>query len=153
VGSGDGDSPRLAPGPRRPVSAPRSFAGAELIGEFYDRCDQLLAVKQSAVVVVRTPGSRGLGGFLHTDVAPLLASNDRAVFYVGDYDHAGAQIEANAARVLGGGHGPTPLGARGPDRRPGAGPAGGLLPAPLADVEQQQQEQREAWHQVLEAGL
>jgi hypothetical protein len=29
----------------------------------------------------------------------------------------------------------------------------GLLPAPLADVEQQQQEQREAWHQVLEAGL
>jgi hypothetical protein len=28
----------------------------------------------------------------------------------------------------------------------------GLLPAPLADVEQQQ-EQREAWHQVLEAGL
>src|SRR3954447_10077120 len=32
---------------------PRSFAGADLIGEFYYRCDQLPAVEQSAVVVVR----------------------------------------------------------------------------------------------------
>jgi hypothetical protein len=91
-----GDGPRGVTRRRRPI------------GEFYDRCDQLLAVKQSAVVVVRTPGSRGLGGFLHTDVAPLLASNDRAVFYVGYYDHAGAQIEANTARVLEAATGPRP---------------------------------------------
>jgi hypothetical protein len=29
------------------------------------------------------------------------AGNDQAVLYVGDHDHAGAQIEANTARVLG----------------------------------------------------
>jgi hypothetical protein len=121
-------------------------------------------------------------------VAPLLANNDRAVSYVGDYDHAGTQIEANTARVLEAATGPRPwtrvaltaAQAQGlpvvtkPDRRyrpagampsvevealgPGAraglvrAALDGLLPAPLADVEQQQ-EQREAWHQVLEAGL
>ena len=116
------------------------------------------------------------------------AGNDQAVLYVGDHDHAGAQIEANTARVLEAGTGPRPWArvaltaaqAQGlpvvtkTDRRhrprraipsvevEALGQAhvlglvraalDGLLSAPLADVEQQQ-EQREAWHQVLEAGL
>lgn len=41
-----------------------------------------------------------VGGFLRTDVAPLLAGGDRAVFYVGDLDLAGGQIEENTRRVL-----------------------------------------------------
>ncbi len=40
------------------------------------------------------------GGFLHTDVAPLLAGHDRPVLYVGDWDKRGAMIEANTRRVL-----------------------------------------------------
>jgi hypothetical protein len=39
------------------------------------------------------------GGFLHTEVAPLLRSGDR-VRYLGDYDLAGNDIEANTRRVL-----------------------------------------------------
>jgi hypothetical protein len=40
-----------------------------------------------------------VGGFLHTDVAPLL-TDGRRVLYLGDYDLAGGQIEANTRRVL-----------------------------------------------------
>jgi hypothetical protein len=39
------------------------------------------------------------GGFLRTDIAPLLTGG-RAVLYLGDYDHQGGQIEANTRRVL-----------------------------------------------------
>ena len=39
------------------------------------------------------------GGFLHTDIAPLLQPGD-AVGYLGDLDLAGGQIEANTRRVL-----------------------------------------------------
>jgi hypothetical protein len=40
-----------------------------------------------------------VGGFLHTEVAPLLQPCD-TVGYLGDYDLAGGQIEANTRRVL-----------------------------------------------------
>jgi hypothetical protein len=40
-----------------------------------------------------------VGGFLRTDVAPLL-SPGATVLYFGDYDLAGGQIEANTRRVL-----------------------------------------------------
>jgi hypothetical protein len=40
-----------------------------------------------------------VGGFLHTKVAPLLGEGDR-VGYLGDYDLAGNDIEANTRRVL-----------------------------------------------------
>jgi hypothetical protein len=41
-----------------------------------------------------------VGGFLHTNVAPLLVGNDRRVLYVGDLDLAGGDIEGNTRRVL-----------------------------------------------------
>jgi hypothetical protein len=41
-----------------------------------------------------------VGGFLHTNVVPLLTGNERAVLYVGDLDLAGADIEGNTRRVL-----------------------------------------------------
>ncbi len=40
------------------------------------------------------------GGFLVTDVGPLLVGNERPVLYVGDLDLSGGQIEANTRRVL-----------------------------------------------------
>lgn len=40
------------------------------------------------------------GGFLHTNVAPVLAHNERPVLYVGDHDPQGRDIEANTRRVL-----------------------------------------------------
>lgn len=40
-----------------------------------------------------------VGGFLHTDIAPLL-DDRRAVLYLGDHDLQGGQIEANTRRVL-----------------------------------------------------
>jgi hypothetical protein len=40
------------------------------------------------------------GGFLHTEVAPVLAGNDRVVLYLGDWDLQGHQIEANTRSVL-----------------------------------------------------
>jgi hypothetical protein len=40
------------------------------------------------------------GGFLRTEIAPLLQENERAVFYVGDYDRSGFDIEQNARWVL-----------------------------------------------------
>ena len=39
------------------------------------------------------------GGFLHTNVAPLVKGG-RRVLYLGDYDLSGDQIEANTGRVL-----------------------------------------------------
>jgi hypothetical protein len=40
------------------------------------------------------------GGFLHTNVVPILEGNERRVLYIGDLDHRGALIEANTKRVL-----------------------------------------------------
>jgi hypothetical protein len=49
---------------------------------------------------VRIASTNGqVGGFLHTEVAPLLQPGD-TVGYLGDYDLAGGQIEANTRRVL-----------------------------------------------------
>jgi hypothetical protein len=42
---------------------------------------------------------RQCGGFLRTDIAPTLMECDR-VLYLGDFDHAGNQIEANTRSVL-----------------------------------------------------
>jgi len=48
----------------------------------------------------RTASTNGqCGGFLRTNVAPLLKPGDR-VEYLGDYDLAGNQIEENTRRVL-----------------------------------------------------
>jgi hypothetical protein len=45
-------------------------------------------------------GTNGqVGGFLRTVIAPVLG-NGRAVLYLGDLDHQGAQIERNTRRVL-----------------------------------------------------
>jgi hypothetical protein len=41
-----------------------------------------------------------VGGFLHTNVVPLLVGNDRPVLYVGDFDLAGRDIESNTRDVL-----------------------------------------------------
>lgn len=44
-----------------------------------------------------------VGGFLHTDVGPLIGSAEGAsqrVFYLGDLDFSGGQIEANTRKVL-----------------------------------------------------
>ncbi len=44
-----------------------------------------------------------VGGFLHTDVGPLIESGGGAVqrvFYLGDLDFSGGQIEANTRKVL-----------------------------------------------------
>jgi hypothetical protein len=41
-----------------------------------------------------------VGGFLHSEVAPILQRNDRVVLYLGDFDLQGHQIEANTRRVL-----------------------------------------------------
>jgi hypothetical protein len=45
------------------------------------------------------PTNGQVGGFLHTDVAPVLVSGQR-VLYLGDWDWQGGQIEANTRRVL-----------------------------------------------------
>lgn len=39
------------------------------------------------------------GGFLHTDVGPRLSERQR-VFYLGDYDLSGSDIEYNTYKVL-----------------------------------------------------
>ena len=41
-----------------------------------------------------------VGGFLHTDVIPLLQGSNRPVLYLGDLDLQGAQIEANTRLVI-----------------------------------------------------
>jgi hypothetical protein len=49
---------------------------------------------------IRIAATNGqVGGFLHTDVAPMLGAGDR-VGYLGDFDLAGDDIEANTRRVL-----------------------------------------------------
>lgn len=40
-----------------------------------------------------------VGGFLHTEIMPRLEPEQR-VLYLGDYDHAGGQIEANTRREI-----------------------------------------------------
>jgi hypothetical protein len=40
------------------------------------------------------------GGFLHTEIAPILWGGDRPVLYVGDLDLRGHRIEANTRKVL-----------------------------------------------------
>jgi hypothetical protein len=45
------------------------------------------------------PTNGQVGGFLHTNVAPKLRAGDR-VGYLGDFDLAGGDIEANTRRVL-----------------------------------------------------
>lgn len=46
------------------------------------------------------PTNGQCGGFLHTEVAPMLRDNDRLVLYLGDHDLSGDQIEDNTRRVL-----------------------------------------------------
>jgi hypothetical protein len=46
------------------------------------------------------PTNGQVGGFLHTNVVPWLAGNERRVLYVGDLDLAGRDIEGNTQRVL-----------------------------------------------------
>ncbi len=41
-----------------------------------------------------------VGGFLHTDVVPVLEDNERTVLYIGDLDVRGSMIEANTQHVL-----------------------------------------------------
>jgi hypothetical protein len=53
---------------------------------------------QYLVAVAATNGQ--VGGFLYTEVAPVLAGNDRIVLYLGDHDLQGHQIEANTRDVL-----------------------------------------------------
>jgi hypothetical protein len=50
-----------------------------------------------AVKITATNGQ--VGGFLHTDVAPALGDRAR-VLYLGDFDLAGADIEANTRRAI-----------------------------------------------------
>jgi hypothetical protein len=50
-----------------------------------------------AVKIAATNGQ--VGGFLHTDIAPMLEPAD-CVLYIGDWDWQGHQIEANTRRVL-----------------------------------------------------
>jgi hypothetical protein len=52
---------------------------------------------QYAVPLAATNGQ--VGGFLHTSVGPALAEGQR-ILYLGDYDLAGGQIEANTREVL-----------------------------------------------------
>jgi hypothetical protein len=51
-----------------------------------------------AVPIASTNGQ--VGGFLRTEIAPLLDGGRRPVLYLGDLDHAGRQIEQNNRRVL-----------------------------------------------------
>ena len=52
-----------------------------------------------SVKIASTNGQ--VGGFLHTQIAPLLRNADSPqVLYLGDYDLAGNQIETNTRRVL-----------------------------------------------------
>jgi hypothetical protein len=60
------------------------------------------------------------GGFLHTEIGPLLRGGGRRVLYLGDLDLAGGQIEANTGQVLYRGTAPAwpGNGWRSPGRRP-----------------------------------
>jgi hypothetical protein len=52
---------------------------------------------QYVVPIAATNGQ--VGGFLRTEIMPLIAAG-RSVLYLGDLDHAGGQIETNTRRVL-----------------------------------------------------
>ena len=54
-------------------------------------------VSDYRVCIAATNGQ--CGGFLRTEIAPMLCSGDR-VLYFGDWDLSGNQIEANTRRVL-----------------------------------------------------
>jgi len=73
---------------RAPKVITESRAVAGVLGNLAD---------QYCVHVVPTGGQ--CGGWLHTDAAPLLSVGDR-VFYIGDWDLSGGQIEANTRAVL-----------------------------------------------------
>jgi hypothetical protein len=62
-----------------------------LAGVLDDLCAQF------CVDIAATNGQ--CGGFLHTDVIPILTEGDR-VLYLGDFDLAGGDIESNTRRVL-----------------------------------------------------
>jgi hypothetical protein len=53
-----------------------------------------------AYVVPVGPTNGQTAGFLHTDVIPLLQEAPRRVFYLGDFDWQGGQIEANTRAVI-----------------------------------------------------
>jgi hypothetical protein len=50
------------------------------------------------VPVASTNGQ--VGGFLHTDIIPLLQQGPRRMFYLGDFDWQGGQIERNTRDVI-----------------------------------------------------
>jgi hypothetical protein len=76
------------------ITESRSLAGTlrNVVGEYRAR-------------IASTNGQ--CGGFLHTDIVPAMQPGDR-VLYLGDWDWAGTQIEANTRRVLGRELGPLP---------------------------------------------
>jgi hypothetical protein len=78
---GDGPPPMI-------ICESRTFGGV---------LDRTLALDYLCPVA---PTNGQVGGFLHTNVVPHLAGNERPVLYVGDRDLAGASIEKNTRRVL-----------------------------------------------------
>ena len=54
-------------------------------------------VRDYAVLIAATNGQ--VGGFLHTEIIPILQPRQR-ILYLGDLDLSGGQIEANTRRVL-----------------------------------------------------
>ena len=54
-------------------------------------------VRDYAVLIAATNGQ--VGGFLHTEIIPILRPGQR-ILYLGDLDLSGGQIEANTRRVL-----------------------------------------------------
>ena len=55
-------------------------------------------MRRYMVPIAATNGQ--VGGFLHTDVIPLLADDERPVIYLGDLDLQGEQIEENTRAVI-----------------------------------------------------
>ena len=78
------------PGVKRPVIVceSRGVAGVLSRGVAYD------------YLVTVAPTGGQCNGFLATQVAPLLLGEDTRVLYVGDFDEAGDDIEANTRHVL-----------------------------------------------------
>jgi hypothetical protein len=84
------DYARINPWPGEPpllIVESRSLGGV-----LYGLCAEYL------VSIAATNGQAG--GFLRTEVAPILQDNDREVLYLGDFDLQGHQIEENTKRVL-----------------------------------------------------
>lgn len=86
----DDESPIINPWPGEPpllLTESRSLSGVlERIAYEY------------VTPVAATSGQAG--GFLYTDVVPLLAGNERPVLYLGDHDLSGGHIEENTRAVL-----------------------------------------------------